>query len=1296
MPVVFVSHSSIDSAAAAGIRESLRKGGFDALFLDFDERDGLHPGSRWRDDLSARIRTADAVVFLGSSNSQRSIWCAAELGVAKVLEKAILPMQIEAAAQHELLGDEQWINFDGTLDVTVERLIRELLRHASATARHRFWDASRCPFPGLRSFEADDAGVFFGRDVEIKELAHLVDPVGLLDHTSIVVISGQSGTGKSSLLRAGLIPALRDGGGARHGQWRIVPPLAPGPSALGELRRRLVEAGVTEADARTVTDRTKRLSDVLDALKSEQAGITRNLIAVDQAEEFARLPDWLPLLELLAEGSRDGARCRVVMTMREGTVSQVLNGRQVEGRVISLPLGPLTRTGLASVIEGPAARAGVVLEPGLAQAILDQVPDGSALPLLAMALQRSWDRATAGGSHVLTVEGFEAGGGIIRAIVEQIGDVATALGPKSESLLAGLLSTMATSDDTGGWVRRWRPIASLSDVEVRAVAALESARLVVRGGDEAEPTVTVSHAAVFTAWAPLNVQLESHSDDLRMQRRLEQHTDEWERGGRSAQDLPSGERLENLLRWAANRPTLDRTRAQNAFVIAANATAARARRRRLLTTAALAVLAVVAAGMAVAQNRQAALRSAADRSSLARGLMSQAAAEPKLSRAVSLASKALANDPSTENAQSALGVLAREPAFRGYLAPAMPVPARAVAWTAGSGLVVGVGGGSLQRWDGTGHRLDDLPLPPGTFVRALAVSPSAVVAAPPKWVAAGDTYGHILVFSDGDTQARELGNGDGGVAHVDGVAGLIGAGPDSLVSVGLHDGVVAAWDMSNQRFRWRTVVGVGLTGVTVSADGSTIQAGTVDGDLLTLDADGNLIARTHVNHAANDHHDERHPGTTGDGPDPTPLRALGYVGDVIIAGDAKGAVWRIGADGSVQPEFVGGSVMLTLQAVDNGRYLSGSIDGIVRLLNVDGRELQRFVAHTGSIRSVRYDPDTEWFAAASDDGLVSRWQLGGRSPIIEPLYDAGPIDLVGTVAGNQVIVGGEDRRITEIDLGTRKHRLIATMETVVSSLAVDTPRKLVIAGQVDGGVRVLERETGRVVFKTTTGTSPVRVAVGDGYAIAAGKTVLRFDLQTFQTETLALPSGVTIDTVAVEHRRGGRAFLGGGSSNGTGRLLTWPRGTTVPTVQELGSLGVTVTALAVSPDDQRLAVGRNDLRVDIWHIGPGPLAPTAVSFVRHTSEVWDVAFDASSTVVLSVDGRNDLYVWSAEVGTASGYPIWTGMGVTRSILISDETVVAVGRTGATSVDLTVPRIMSLACRLAGEPCDPVPPAHVLG
>jgi hypothetical protein len=226
MASLFVSHSSRDRAAATWLSERLRAEGFTALFLDFDPDQGIPAGRHWERELYAQLRRTDAVVFLASAASVASRWCFAEVSLARSLGRPVFPLRLEADVGLALLDDLQWVDLaEG--ESALARL-RAGLRLAGLDPADAFaWDPARPPYPGLEPFGPEDAAVFFGRDQEIERLLELLQPTLQRGPGRFVAVVGPSGSGKSSLVRAGLLPRL----GRLPARWALLPVLRPGQLA---------------------------------------------------------------------------------------------------------------------------------------------------------------------------------------------------------------------------------------------------------------------------------------------------------------------------------------------------------------------------------------------------------------------------------------------------------------------------------------------------------------------------------------------------------------------------------------------------------------------------------------------------------------------------------------------------------------------------------------------------------------------------------------------------------------------------------------------------------------------------------------------------------------------------------------------------------------------------------------------------------------------------------------------------------------------------------------------------------
>jgi len=206
---IFISHSSADGTLAARVAEGIRQAGH-SIFLDSDRENGIAPGAAWRQTLLRELRICDAVVFLNSDAGQASMWCHSELVVAAELGRRVYSLDLRPGlTPHPLLQSLQSIVFDSDIESGVRRLTESLELDGLASNANLRWERGRSPYPGLEAMDVADAGVFFGREDEVRDLmARVGGPLGQRDG-DLVVVMGPSGAGKSSLVRAGLAARLK-------------------------------------------------------------------------------------------------------------------------------------------------------------------------------------------------------------------------------------------------------------------------------------------------------------------------------------------------------------------------------------------------------------------------------------------------------------------------------------------------------------------------------------------------------------------------------------------------------------------------------------------------------------------------------------------------------------------------------------------------------------------------------------------------------------------------------------------------------------------------------------------------------------------------------------------------------------------------------------------------------------------------------------------------------------------------------------------------------------------------------
>lgn len=554
MAAIFISHSSHDSAAASRVRELLMAEGYAAVFLDFDPEAGIPAGRNWERELYTQLHMADAVVYLHSPAALVSTWCFAELALARSVGIPIVPVQVAAADRHALLGDVQWLEAGGDLAGGLRRALRAL---ALDPARSFSWDPARPPYPGLAAFEPEDAAVFFGREAEVKDLVRRLHPTLQRGADRLVAVVGPSGSGKSSLVRGGLIPQLRKQGG-----WLVLAPMKPGHDPLRNLARLLARAMHAPERAeelnRALRDRPGTLVQVIDELQDYASASTHSvLLVLDQAEELVTITpagERKAFIEVLRSTFTSESSVWTIATVRSELLNRVLTVAGLADILRETKLiGPLARAQLFQVVRNPARRAGLELEEGLVARLVDDTVGGDALPLLAYTLQRLWVRQVASGRPALiTIEDYEAIGGVVGALREQADAIADELNQRGRGdLVLPTLIHLATVVDDSEPARRRVSLESFGSAEHEVVQAFVEARLLTTHGERDQVTIEVAHEALLRNWPPLRQAIEQARADLRTRSELERLSADWRRSGRRESYRLRGLRLNEAREWAS-------------------------------------------------------------------------------------------------------------------------------------------------------------------------------------------------------------------------------------------------------------------------------------------------------------------------------------------------------------------------------------------------------------------------------------------------------------------------------------------------------------------------------------------------------------------------------------------------------------------------------------------------------------------------------------------------------------------------------------------------------------------------
>ncbi|MFE6056070.1 helix-turn-helix domain-containing protein [Kitasatospora sp. NPDC056446] len=549
-------------------------------------------------------------------------------------------------------------------------------------------DDAGAPYRGLSRFEPGDRERFFGRDRLVADL------LALVDSRRLVAVVGASGSGKSSLLRAGLIPALRDRGTTDAGP-AAIRILTPGP--------------------RPASDHA--------ALLTPGNGTGDTVLVVDQFEETFTLcsepAERAAFIGLLLAACAPDSRLRVVLAVRADFFGHCADhhGLAVALREATLLVGPMSPAELREAIVKPAAGEGLIVERALTSRIIEEV-DGEpgGLPLLSHALLETWRNRK---GRALTEAAYEAAGGVRGAIARTAERAYTGLTPDQAVLARRVLLRLIAPGEDGPDTGRSADRSELESLGTTAgdsgaasvLEGLARARLVTLDGD----TVRLAHEALIDCWPRLNTWVEDARDRLRRHRRLTEAARTWEDLGRDPGALYRGARLTATeAAFAAVEHRDDLTPLEVEFLTAAltardeeHRSAARSTRRLrtlLATLSALVVLVLLAGVIAWQQSltgerrrTEAAARRAA---AVADGMRSL---DPVTAMRLSVASWKVADLPESRSALLGATVQPDQDVFTDP--PPSDKAAPETHFLSGDGrTLVSVGSDQVVKWDVDTHR----------------------------------------------------------------------------------------------------------------------------------------------------------------------------------------------------------------------------------------------------------------------------------------------------------------------------------------------------------------------------------------------------------------------------------------------------------------------------------------------------------------------------------------------------------------------------------------------------------------
>ena len=1062
-----------------------------------------------------------------------------------------------------------------------------------------------CPYKGLVPFEPEDTELFFGREELVEQI------VDRLRRAPFLAVLGPSGSGKSSVVRAGVVPDLERGGGASTASI-----ITPGEDPLAELAE-------TRGAAVLVVDQFEEVFTLCDDEEERRAFIDGILERADDGTTV--------IIALRADFyGHCAAYPRLAATLGD---QQML-------------VGPMSEEELRRAVERPAEQAGLLLEPGLVEGIVrDVIGEPGALPLLSHALLETWKRRS---GRMLTLLGYLQSGGVEGAIAKTAETVyRDALSLEQQALARSIFLRLT---EIGEGTEETRRRVSIHELTPRAEQAGDVAEVLQRLTDARlviidDGTVEVAHEALIRHWPTLRTWLDEDREGRLIHRRLTEAAREWDAVGGDSALLYRGMRLAGASEWASAHDA-ELNELERAFLGASRAAelgeidATRRRNRRLrvlvITLALLLSLAVVAGVVAFLQQQHA---RAAQTSAIAQRIGAQALVQKDLDRSLLLAREGVELDDSLATRGNLLAALVRSPAAIGVM---RPLPGRLL----GSAITPD---GSLLAVSNNDRDTALIDTRTRRVVRTLK-SDGVVFLQDGKSfidfqfaqerkrllvrdVASGKVLRVIqrhqgTSFWFSNDLSRIVVTEDGGAA-------VVRATSDDEVIARVPPGHGRSiWDVSMRDRNHLLTIEAPAPNPDCFAAGCVL----VWHDLRTGRAVSSITVDGFYSYGPSD--------------DGTQLAVGRTDGSVSIYDLRTGARRDMQGrqNAAANPWF----------SRDGKLLASGGDDRQVLVWDVaSGNLVQTLTGHNGRVFSPSFSPDDRTLYTTSLDGSLMIWDLAGDRRLGRPIHagrgnsvptDPGPDGLLAvSPVGASFAITRDDGKAAVFDSTTfRQKRAIQTASGRLFDAAFSPDGRLLATAGVDGAVGIWHVASGKPLHERLPG--PPRV-LGQGRQNIALSVAYSPDGKT-------IAAGDTSGAIYVWDAKSGKLIRAPVKTPIDRALPPPPPGSSLPAT--LGIMG-----LAFSPDSKKLAAG-HDTNATVYSLPSGrPLYTVDVD--GNYGHASALAFSPDGSLLATGGGTGEVRFWDADSGARNGRRLSANAGWVENLAFdpSGRILVTSGTDGTT-------------------------------